>query len=489
MDKIDKKVISIAKEILELEDFNLYMYYKYITEYDKNTILRVFSYILKTHAKNDAVFYKYFDAFFSIELDELKITKNTYNILCKKYGEERINDYFMNLLEINSDNLDIQNKYKYIYSNISSDEEHFYADDNLMVYIKSLSDRLLTKDEEKNCFYTLDKCRQNITIAEFDMIDNISFNNFNKVICSISNLKQLNLLNKIKKYLIDKDKMTFDKIYPILKDYFKNNISLKIENSAVYSYDYFDEQLSYLATFFETRDLLIECNLKLVVSIAKKYRDYKLHLLDFIQEGNLGLMRAIKKFDVNLGNRLSTYATWWIKQAISRSISEHARLVKIPVHTDEKIKKIDRAIKYLEAKNGYAPNDEEISEYLKMPIDQIIFAKKSYYTSSTISLNMDVGDDNDTSIEDFIGADTPDSFDIVSNNELSGICIEALNTLTEKEKFVLMNRFGFDGTGAKTLEEVGKMLGVTRERIRQIENKAIRKLRHPTRRKLFEGYY
>ena len=130
----------------------------------------------------------------------------------------------MNLLEVNSDNLDIQNKYKYIYSNISSDEDYFYADDNLMVYIKSLSDRILTKDEEKQCFYTLEKCRQNITIVEFDMIDNVSFNNFNKVICSISNLKQLNLLNKIKNYLNVKDKMTFDKFYPILKDYFNITI-------------------------------------------------------------------------------------------------------------------------------------------------------------------------------------------------------------------------------------------------------------------------
>ena len=485
---MDEKIISIAKEILELEEFNLYIYYKYITEYDKNTVLRVFSYILKTHANNDTIFYKYFDAFFSIELDELKITKNTYNILCKKYGEERINDYFMNLLEINNDNPDIQNKYEYIYSNISSDEDYFYSDDNVRAYIKSINDRLLTEEEEKDCFYTLDICRQNITIAEFDTIDNISFNNFNKVICSISNLKQLKLLDKIKKYLSNKEREIFDEYYPTLKDYFKNNNSLQIENSDVYSYDYYDEQLSYLATFFETRDLLIECNLKLVVSIAKKYRDYKLHLLDFIQEGNLGLMKAIKKFDVTLGNRLSTYATWWIKQAISRSISENARLVRIPVHTDEKIKKIDRAVKYLESKNGYTPNDEEISEYLNMPIDQIIYAKKSYYTSSTISLNMDVGNDDDASIEDFIEADTPDSFDIVSNNELSGICIEALNTLKEKEKFVLMMRFGFDGTGTKTLEEVGKKLGITRERVRQIENKAIRKLRHPTRRKLFDGY-
>lgn len=486
---MDSKTISIAKEILALEDFNLYIYNNYIKEYGKATMLNVFMYILTNNVNDDSIFNKYFDAFFSIELDSIKIDKSTYTILIKKYGEERVNDYFTNLLEISNNDYKIKKKYEHIYSNIINYDEYFYNDDSVKAYISSLSDRILTDKEEKEYFNILDNCRRNITIGDFDLIDNFGFNNFNKVICSISNLYELKLLNKLKTYFNEEEKKIFNEIYPTLKEYFKSNSEINIENSDIYPKKYFNEQLLELVIFFDTRKIIIECNLKLVVSIAKKFRDYNLHFLDFIQEGNLGLLKAIKKFDVTLGNKLSTYATWWIRQAISRSVSEQARMVRIPVHTEEKIKKVNRAIKYLEAKNGYTPNDEEISEFLKMPIEQVIFAKKSYFTSSTISLSVEIGEDDDFKIEDFIEADTPDSFDIVTNNELNGVCMQALDTLTDREKLVLIKRFGFDGNGKKTLEEVAKTLCVTRERVRQIENKALKKLRHPTRRKLFEGYY
>ena len=352
----------------------------------------------------------------------------------------------------------------------------------------SLDAKILKAEEEKECFYILDKCRKKINIAYFDDDDNILFYDFDKVICSISNLEQLKLINKLKEFLSPVDREKLNKVYPVLKDYFKNNKILIIENSDVYKEDYFDEQIAEIIEFASTRKRVIEANLRLVVSVAKKSRSSGMHLLDLIQEGNIGLMRAIKKFDITKGNRISTYAIWWIRQAINRTITEQARMIRIPVHTTEKMNKINRATRQLEVKNGYTPNDQEIAEYLKLTVEDVVNVKASFNNSISVSLNMGVGEDDEAGLDNFIAAEKSDSFDQVASNELKGIFELVLDTLTEKEKFVIIQRFGFDGTGTKTLEEVGHMLGVTRERIRQIENKAIRKLRHPTRRKYFEGY-
>ena len=486
---MNEKLMSIVNEILTLEEFNLYIYYNYITEYGKDIMIKVFSYILNKNKDNQALFYKFFDAFFSIELETTNINKHSYSILTKKYGGERINDYFINLLEVYDNNEDIKEKYKLIYKHIIIDEQDFLHDDSVKLYISSIKDKILTNDEEKDCFINMNICRENIEIADFDKYDRIIFKNFDMLLCSIRNIEQLKLLNSIKDFMTISDKNKFNDIYPVLKNYFKNNDILIIENSAGYDVEYFDNQLLYVFNFCKARQTLIECNLKLVISIAKQFRGYNLHILDFIQEGNLGLMRAIKKFDINLGNRLSTYATWWIKQAIQRCINEQSRTVRIPVHTEEKMNKINKAIRNLEAQYGYLPSNEEIANYLNFSVDDVASTRNSFYNSTVISLNTTIGDEDETTLEEFIDADNTDSFDIAAFNDLQEICKEALATLTERERIVLMYRFGFDGTGTKTLEEVGKMMGVTRERIRQIENKAIRKLRHPTRRKLFDGYY
>ena len=485
---MDDKIMSIANEILKLEEFNLYMYYNYITEYGNDTMIKVFYYILNKNKNNQEIFDKYFDASLSIELETININKHSYSVLTKKYGGERINDYFINLLEINDNNENIKKKYNLIYKHIIIDDRDFLHDDSVKLYISSIKNSILTSEEEKDCFVKMNICKKNIEIAEFDEIDRIVFKDFDKVISSINNLEQLKIVNKVKDFMPIFDKNKFNEIYPTLKKYFKNNEKLVIENSNGYDIDYLEEQLLYIFKFCEMRQILIECNLKLVVSIAKKFRGYNLHILDFIQEGNIGLMKAIKKFDISLGNRLSTYATWWIKQAMQRCISEQSRAVRIPVHTEEKINKINKAIRNLEAEYGYFPTNEEIANYLNFSVEDVISTRNNMLNSTVISLNTTIGDDEDTTLEEFIVADNEDSFDITSANELQEICKEALDTLTEREKYVLMHRYGFDGT-PKTLEKVGEMLGVTRERIRQIETKAIRKLRHPTRRKLFDGYY
>ena len=251
-----------------------------------------------------------------------------------------------------------------------------------------------------------------------------------------------------------------------------------------------DAEQRLVRSGLRARERFMQCNLQLVVHVAKKYENRRrksLEIMDLIQEGNMGLMKAVEKFEYRRGYKFSTYATWWIRQAITRSIADQARTIRIPVHMIETINKLMRVQKQLVQEYGREPSPEEIAEEIHLPVERVRAVLKM--AQQPISLQAPVGDSDDTSFGDFIedkAADNP--MEEAGFSMLKDKIKDVLDTLTEREREVLEQRFGLKDGYSRTLEEVGRQFQVTRERIRQIEAKALRKMRHPTRIRKLEGF-
>ena len=396
-----------------------------------------------------------------------------YNDLISKYGIKDVNLAFQNILDRSTKKQGLIRKYSvaFIVNDIISQTKT----NNIYGFLCNKYDQ-----------DTIDNF-----ISEYELL-NLSFideNVFNDLLSAAVSYEELN--NSLAEEDVNND--SSDGIYYCSDD---DSVSMYLKEMGSLSLLTTEEEKKTAIAAKQgdekARNKLIESNLRLVVSIAKRYQNRNLSLLDLIQEGNLGLMRAVEKFDPYKGYKFSTYATWWIRQCITRALSDTSSTIRIPVHAYELFGKIKRAERSIPVIGDREPTDEEIADYLNMNVSKIKEAKVARRKLNLVSLETPIkndGDRDESVVKDFVPSEESNPEEIAYDKALKEAIQEALATLTPREQEVLNLRFGLTNGGkVYTLEEIGNGLGVTRERVRQIENKALRKLKAPSKRKKLDGF-
>ena len=493
-----KNINDIVLEISSLVYFDLKMFYKYILQYGKIFMYKVFNQIMSNANNKTEVSHKHFDIYLDIELENMLIDDTTYLKLSNKYGEDRVSNYFNVLLVVCDDPNLIKKKYEKIYFYIDTikvlesgeelDVEINDCEDLVKCYLKDMARYpLLSYEEEKILTEQLVRSRKTVDIVYFDAEDNFIFYDIESVIKSIRTKEQFKMFKKIVEKMSDEDKEKSKVYVSKMKREFKMVDKLVLDDEAIFDSGYLDMQFNRIINFINAKERLINSNLRLVVSVAKRYIGKGVDILDLISEGNVGLIKAVKKFDITRRTRISTYATWWIRQSISRYVADNSRTVRIPVHFDEKMRKYKMFVNSIMQETGECVSDEVVADALGFTIEEIEDIKNVMSNLNFLSLDGLISDEDGATYIDMLPGDN-DTENEYFKTELKQQLLECLDLIDPKAASVVMYRFGFYGGREYTLEEVGKIFGVTRERIRQIEKKALRNLRMGAKVKKLDGY-
>lgn len=504
----------IAREIKKTNIFDLRRYNILKDRFGEDNINNFFISLFNVanNAEKERLLDLYYPAYLSLELKNFEITTDNCLLIVDKYGINNVNKYFKDLLYFTDDKDKIKTDYNFFYELIdeeqleNNDENVSYDDtytsaESFKLYIKEIIQYpVLTADEEKKYFSLLADMKSIINILSFDENYNLILNDIGRFINSVNTYEEKKKIKKLANYLNDDDKKIINKYVElweningrkkkdiIIPDYIliKDKIGLDVGKDK-YETTFFNNQLDSAITYCTTREYICNCNLRLVISMAKIFRNSNFDIDDRTSEGNIGLIKAIEKFDYTKGYKFSTYATWWIKQSITRAIADQAKAIRIPVHMVEIINKIATIQKQLLMEFGREPTDKEIAEKMNLSVEKV--KEIRIFAIDTTSLDSPVGEEEDSCLKDFVPFEGDGPEQITFKNSLRKALYDSFECLSTREREVLEYRYALNGGKYMTLEEVGKIFGVTRERVRQIEAKALRKIRRPNRLKDLKEY-